>query len=385
MPDAPLPDGVSGRCDSRFAGVARALAAQLRDGAHHGAAVAVRLRGEPVVDLWCGAFAEDTVVVSFSTTKGLVATALHMALERAGVAYDRALAEVWPAFSAAGKGDITIRQCLCHEAGIPQIRDEVDDVWAMADRPAMEAMVERLAPIWVPGTANGYHALNWGWLAGGLLERVDGRPLPRFVDEEVAGPLGLDGCFLGTPASEDHRLAPVFLHPSYADMPPLEQLLPPDSVTLQALSPRGDVVEFVNSEQGRRACVPAITGAFTARSLAALYAALERGGALDGARLLRPETLEAAVTVQNTRPDLVLFVPVAWRLGFMTMGPTSGLSVGDTKGAFGHAGLGGSMALADPGSGLAVAVTLDRLEPNLLSDGRARALVEAALAGAGQG
>jgi CubicO group peptidase (beta-lactamase class C family) len=380
VPDAPLPAGVSGWCEARFARVATVLAEQLTSGAHRGAAVAIRHRGVPVADLWGGGFEEDTLVVSFSTTKGVVATAVHMVLERAGLSADTPMAQVWPEFGAAGKEQVTIRQCLSHEAGVPQIRDQVDDVWAMADWPAMVAMVAGLAPLWSPGTANGYHAINWGWLAGELVARVDGRPLGRFLADEVSGPLGLDGCFVGVRPEEERRLVPVFLDPSYRDMPPLENLLPPDSVTLRALSPRGDVVEFVNSEQGRRACVPALTGAFTARSLATIYAALERGGGLDGVRLLGRPALEAAVTVQNTRPDLVLFVPVGWRMGYMSMGDVAGLSVGDTAGSFGHAGLGGSLALADPRTELAIAVTLDHLHLNMLSDTRAGALVKAATA-----
>lgn len=381
MPDAPLPDGVSGWCESRFSAVARVLSDQLAAGAHHGAAVAVHHRGVPVVDLWGGAFGEDTLALSFSTTKGPVAIALHMALERAGVPYDTAVAEVWPEFAQAGKAEVTIRQCLCHEAGIPQIRNEVPDVRATADWDAMVATVERLRPLWEPGTANGYHAFTWGWLAGELLERVDGRPLPTFLAEEIAGPLGLDGCFVGVPPADEHRLAPVHLDPAYRDMPPLENLLPADSVTLQALSPRGDLVDFVNSELGRRACVPAITGAFTARSLATISAALERGGRLGRVALLERSTLEAATTVQSTRPDRVLFMPMGWRLGFMSMEP-SGATSGASGGPFGHAGLGGSLAMADPGSELAVAVTLDRLELDLLGDRRGRAVVEAARAAA---
>lgn len=380
MPDARLPDGVGGWCDRRFAAVARALGEQVASGVHHGAAVAVRHRGRAVVDLWGGSFAQDTLAVSFSTTKGVVTACVHMALERAGVSYDTPVADVWPEFAQAGKAGITIRHVLCHEAGIPQIRDEVADVWAMADWDAMVATVEALAPLWQPGTANGYHALTWGWLAGELVHRVDGRPPALFLAEEVAGPLGLDGCFLGTPASEAVRLAPVAWNPKYLDMAPLDQLLPADSLTLRAVAPAGDMVAFVNSEVGRASCVPAITGAFTARSLAALYAALERGGAIDGVRLLAPSTVEAATTVQNDRPDLVLFAPMHWRLGFM------GLSLGGAGGAagasaaYGHAGLGGSVAMADPTSELAVAVTLDRWELDVLGDDRAGAVVRAAVA-----
>lgn len=378
MPDAVLPEGVSGWCDRRFSGVADVLARQLARGAHHGAAVAVRHRGRPVVDVWGGAFAEATLAVSFSTTKGPVAVAVHMALERAGIGYDTPVAELWPEFARAGKAGVTVRQCLCHEAGIPQIRDQVPDVWAMADWDAMVETVQGLSPLWEPGTANGYHALTWGWLAGELVRRVDGRPLPRFLAEEVAGPLGLDGCFVGVPPAEEHRLAPVSWNPVYLDMPPLDQLLPEDSLVLRAVAPRGDIVEYVNSERGRSSCVPAITGAFTARSLATVYAALERGGALDGARLLRPDTVAAATAVQNDRRDLVLYTPVHWRLGFMGVAPADGAAAAGA--AYGHAGLGGSLAMADPRAELAVAVTLDRLELDLLGDSRAGAVVAAARA-----
>ena len=377
MPDAALPDGVEGWCDPRFATVAQVLAGQLATGVHHGVAVAVRHRGQPVVDIWGGGFKEHTLAVSFSTTKGPVAIALHMALERAGVGYDTPMAAVWPEFAQSGKAAVTIRQVLCHEAGIPQIRDEVTDVWAMADWDAMVATVEALPPLWEPGSANGYHALTWGWLAGELLRRVDGRPPDRFLAEEIAGPLDLDGCFLGTPAAEAHRLVPVAWNPIYLDMPPLDQLLPPDSLTLRAVAPAGDMVAFVNSEAGRSSCVPAITGAFTARSLAAIYAVMERGGSLGGARLLAPATVEAATTVQNDRPDLVLFVPMHWRLGFMGLG---GARAGGPSPAYGHAGLGGSVALADPRGELAMAVTLDRLELDLLGDDRAGAILRAATA-----
>lgn len=381
MPEAALPEGVEGSCHPRFAAVAQLLGAQLATGAHHGAAVAVRHRGEPVVDLWGGVFVEDTLVVSFSTTKGPVAVALHLAMERNGVGYDTPVAEVWPEFASCGKGSVTIRQCLCHEAGVPQIRDQVDDVWAMADWDAMVAMTAGLAPLWEPGTANGYHAVNWGWLTGELVRRIDGRAIEVFLAEEVAGPLGLDGCFLGVPADQRHRVAPVALDPAYSGIPRLEDVLPPDSITVRALTPRGDIVEFVNSPTGLAACVPAITGAFTARSLAVIYAALERGGRLAGSpRLLEPETVAKATTVQNTRPDLVLLVPVHWRLGFMSGGLPTFSPAGPNAGAYGHAGFGGSLAMADPETELAVAVTLDRLQLDLLGDNRSRSIVAAAVA-----
>jgi len=376
-----LPEGVDGECDAAFAPVAAELARQLAAGRHRGVAVAVRHRGRPVVDLWGGGFGAATIVVSFSTTKGPVALAAHMALERAGVGYDAPVAALWPEFGRRGKDAVTVGQALCHEAGVPQVRDAVATVAELADDEAMVAMVAALPPLWPPGTANGYHAVTWGWLVGEIVRRVDGRTVDRFMAEEVAGPLGLDGAMIGVPPPERHRLARLVPDAALAALPPLETLLPAESLTLRALPPPGDLVAHLNGDAGLGACTPALNGAFTARSLVALYALLERGGRLGGQRLLRPETVVAATAVQSSRPDLVLLVPMHWRLGFM------GVAAGPVPArvptaAFGHAGFGGSLALADPAAGLAVAVTVDRLSLDLLGDDRARSLVVASRAGA---
>jgi CubicO group peptidase (beta-lactamase class C family) len=376
MADMKLPEALEGACDTRFAAVAELLAAQLASGAHHGAAVAVRHRGAPVVDIWGGAgWSERTIAVSFSTSKGPAATALHMAMERAGIDYDAPVASVWPEF---GKPPVTIRHVLCHEAGVPQIRGEVADVSAMADWDAMVAMMERLEPLWEPGTANGYHALNFGWMVGELVRRIDGRDLSTFLADEIAGPLDLDGFYIGTPTSEHHRAVPLIA--PEIDEATFSAFVPPDSIAWRALSPDGDIVEFVNSPQGLSTCGPAFSGAFTARSLAAFYATLERGER-DGVRLLSAETLARATTVQNSRPDLVLVLPMHWRLGFMGGGGMLAIA-GPNEEAFGHAGYGGSVALADPKAEVAIAVTLDRLELNLLGGDRVSAVVQAAIAAA---
>ena len=299
-----------------------------------------------------------------------------MAMERAGIDYDTPVASVWPEF---GKPAVTIRHVLCHEAGLPQIRGEIPDVSAMADWDLMVAMMERLEPLWEPGTANGYHAVNFGWMVGELVRRIDGRDLSTFLADEIAGPLDLDGFYIGTPESEHHRAVPLIA--PEIDEATFSAFVPPDSIAWRALSPDGDIVGFVNSPQGLSTCGPAFSGAFTARSLAAFYATLERGGARDGVRLLSEETLARATTVQNTRPDLVLVLPMHWRLGFMGGGGMLAIA-GPNEEAFGHAGYGGSVALADPKAEVAVAVTLDRLEINLLGGDRVAAVVQAAIAAA---
>jgi CubicO group peptidase (beta-lactamase class C family) len=371
MSDAKLPDGISGRCDERFGAVADVLASQIERDEHHGVAFAAYFRGEPVVDIWGGVrstpegdapWQEDTMALCFSTTKGVAATALHMVMERSGTTYDTPIAQVWPEFGTEGKDVVTIRHALCHEAGVPQIRDQVDSVWDMSDWDAMVRMVSGLEPLWEPGTANGYHAINFAWLIGELIRRIDGRDVPTFLAEELAGPLGLDGLFIGTPPHEHHRVAPLVtpeeVQSSGADEQ-LETVLGKDSIVLRALSPRGNIVEFFNTPQGLGSCIPSASGVFTARSLAKLYAALERGGEVGGTKILTPETIATATTQQNDRNDLVIFLAPRWRLGYMTGGSAVPV-LGPNDEAYGHVGAGGTYAGADPKAEVTFGLVYDR-------------------------
>jgi CubicO group peptidase (beta-lactamase class C family) len=390
MPESKLPSNLDGTCDERFASVAAAVSEQLAAGDHHGVAFAAYFKGEPVVDVWGGdrldgealtPWQQDTMAICFSTTKGPAATALHVAMERKGVSYDAPVGDVWPEFANKGKEQITIRQLLCHEGGVPQIRDEVPDVWVLDDWERMVGVMESLEPLWEPGTANGYHAINYAWLVGETLRRVDGRDVPTFLAEEISGPLGLDGMFIGTPPEHHHRIAPL-IAPSGGTDDVYDQI-PQDTVIWKALSPRGSLIDFFNTPAGKSSCIPSISGAFTARSLAKLYSALERGGEVDGARILKPETVETVTTVQNTRNDLVIFLAPHWRLGYMGGGGSAIPVLGPNSEAYGHVGAGGTYAAADPKAQIAFALVYDRWAADqLLGGARGMQLANAVVAAA---
>ena len=71
--------------------------------------------------------------VSFSTTKGVTATALHVLVDRGLLDYDDPVAKYWPEFAQAGKEHITVRHLLCHQAGLYDIRHLIDDAARMRD------------------------------------------------------------------------------------------------------------------------------------------------------------------------------------------------------------------------------------------------------------
>lgn len=395
MTDIDLPSTLEGSCDERFASVAELLDRQLTAGEHHGVSFAVYFRGEPVVDIWGGTrlspdgeapWQQDTMALCWSTTKGVAATALHMAMERKGVDYDAPVASVWPEFGKNRKDAITIRQVLCHEAGVPQIRDQIDHAKETADWDHMVAVMENLEPLWEPGTANGYHAINFAWLVGETLRRIDGRDVPTFLREEISEPLGLDGLFISTPKAEQHRIAPLITPESDAGPAThtdeaYDATIPKDTILWKAFGPRGGFIDWLGSPEGVSSCIPSVSGVFTARSLAKLYAAMERGGEVDGVRILKQETIERATEVQNDRNDLLLILPPRWRLGYMSAGSIP--VMGPNHEGYGHVGLGGTYACADPKAEVAFALVYDKFgATELLGAARGMALAYATVAAA---
>jgi CubicO group peptidase (beta-lactamase class C family) len=384
---------IQGYMHPDFLGVARMLERQLRRQRRGGAAVCVYHRGEKVVDVWMGKrdalgtpWQHDTMSMSFSTTKGVVATALHVLVDRGLADYDDPIAKYWPAFGESGKDVITIRQLLCHEAGLHKIRDAIDHADRMLDWEYMCEVMEEQIPAHRPGARNAYHGLSFAWLVGELIQRIAGRPLADVLRKELIEPLDLDGVYVGTPAEERPRVAQL-IH-SGTQVPtapkPLARLartlsrtfrLPIDPEHISgALMPEG-MFDLIYSERVLDAPIPSLNGVFTARSLGRIYAALAGGGELDGVRILSKETLARATQVQNTRVDLVVPFPMRWRLGYHLAGTSRGI----LPNGFGHFGYGGSGAWADPDRDLSVAMVCNRVAGTPFGDLRMLGIGNAAV------
>src|SRR5688572_26431091 len=164
-----------------------------------GAACCVYHRGEKVVELWGGVrnkmtgapWEEDTMVVVYSTTKGLAAMTLAVAHSRGWLDYDERVCKYWPEFAEQGKEKITVRQLLAHQAGLFAF-DEPVDKSVIADLDRLAIVLARQKPVWEPGTRVAYHALTLGFYEGELIRRVDPqhRSLGQFFQDEIAAPLG---------------------------------------------------------------------------------------------------------------------------------------------------------------------------------------------------
>lgn len=356
--------------------VARALDRQLKRGPRGGAAVCVYHRGEKVVDIWGGVrdaagtpWVEDTMSVSFSTTKGVTSTALHILADRGLLDYDDPVAKFWPEFAREGKEHVTIRHLLCHQAGLWRIRDMLDAAPRMLDWAHMTDVLARSAPALPPGSASAYHGLTYGWLVGEVIQRVADRPFAEVIQREIATPLELDGCYIGAPADAAARAARLLVPDSgrrrmaglEVQMRRAQRVfsalrLPIDLRRIgEALMPAGITDFDWDTPETLAASIPAANGLFTARSLAKLYATLANGGACNGTRLLSEGTVRRATEIQTRRIDLVVPFPMHWRLGYHRVATTRGTP----PRAFGHYGFGGSGAWADPDRQLSMAMVLN--------------------------
>jgi CubicO group peptidase (beta-lactamase class C family) len=373
--------GVHGDVDEGWGAVRDAFAANFDERAEVGAAVSVFHHGRKVVDLWGGVadaasgrpWAEDTIVLVYSSTKGVTAIAANLAIERGLLEPDATVAAYWPEFATAGKEAITVRQVLSHQAGLPLVEADLTLEEALSWDPVVTALAGQ-APLWPPGTQHGYHMRTYGWLTGELLRRTTGRTPGTFVRDEIADPLGLD-LWIGLPAEHESRLA---------------TLVPPSTSLAKALEPFGDrllIARVLNNPGGHfdydemwntrplHACeLPSSNGIADARSLARLYASCI-GDGVDGHRTLQPETVAAATVEQVRGPDAVIMAESCFGLGFM-LGKTFGAA--NPRSCFGHAGAGGSLAFADPESGLAFGYVMNDLRFDATGDPRSESLVRAA-------
>ena len=130
----------------------------------------------------------------------------------------------------------------------------------------------------------------------------------------------------------------------------------------------------MNTRAWRAAEIPSANGHATARGVARIYGALAGGGAVDGIRILRRETIDEAVVEASSGPDFVLGRPSRFGLGFQLTQPERPL--GPNPRTFGHFGAGGSLGFADPDEGLAFAYVLNRSGPRWQNP-RNRALIDA--------
>jgi CubicO group peptidase (beta-lactamase class C family) len=382
-PDRPADAPIHGHCDEAFQEVRDTFQASFASGAEIGASVCVVVDGETVVHLWGGfkdeartlPWQSDTLANVFSTTKGMTALCAHKLVDEGRLDLDAAVSRYWPEFAQQGKGDVTVRQLISHQAGLPALRDPLPQE-ALFDWDRMTETLAAEKPWWTPGTKHGYHAITFGWLVGEVVRRITGQSLGSYFAKEVAEPLAAD-FVIGFGPELDDRVAPLVQGPVVmGDGPNLfaEVLADPDGMVAKAFNNPPLLLSNVhNTRSWRAAEIPAANGHATAAGIAKIYGRLASG------ELLSAATLDAARECQAEGEDAVL--PLVTKVACGWMLAPENEPCGPNPRAFNHGGAGGSLGYCDPEAKLGLGYVMNNMHTGVwLVDPTARALVAAAYA-----
>ncbi|MFT7772179.1 serine hydrolase domain-containing protein [Roseateles sp.] len=368
-----------GTFQPRWEPLARVFDELLKHDSDLGASLALTVDGEFVLDLWGGyrdeARAEpwqsDTLTHVWSTTKTMTALAALLLAERGELDLDAPVCRYWPEFAANGKSQVLVRHLLGHTSGVSGWEQPVT-MQDLCDWERCTSLLAAQTPWWAPGSASGYHALNYGHLVGEVIRRITGRKTGAFLADEIAGPLGAD-FFIGLPPEADARVARV--------VPP-----PPLAVDFAAIDPASPMMRtlanpvadaaFSHRTDWCRADIGAANGHGNARSVARIQSIVACDGTLDGRRWLSPRTVARIFEPQARGVDLVLGVPLQMGIGYGLPMPELMPFIPDRRICF-WGGWGGSLVVVDTERRMCMAYMMNRMAPGIVGGPNAAALVTA--------
>lgn len=357
----------------QFEAVADVFRTTFDAGEELGAGFAAYIGDECVVDLR-GGWADrkktkewnaDTLVPIYSTTKPIASLVAAWLVDQGQLDYNKPVADYWPEFGAHGKAEITVAQMLSHQSGLPGFVEPIDPaLWL--DPPKLSAALANTAPLWPPGSANGYHPLTWGYLIGELVQRAAGRSLGTILREEICAPNQID-FFIGTPESEHVRCAEIERPKKFPELGDINEATRAAFLTKWAAPDRGGAA-------WRSTEIPSANGHGSAVSTAQLYRIYAGKGTIGTARIFSEETWNTLTQQRIRGNDIVLPFEISFAAGVMR---NDQLIYGPNPNTLAHSGWGGSLGLGDPDANLSAAYVMNRQTNALQGDARAVRLVNA--------
>lgn len=374
---------VSGEFEPEFKPAVDAFLENYKVEEEIGSATALLVDGKKVLDIWAGyrdeaktaSWERDTIVCMMSVAKGISGIAFNILIDRGLVDPEAPVARYWPEFAQNGKEGLLVRHVLDHTAGLPVV---LDPLWpgAIFDCDAIVSALEKQAPIWPVGTIAAYHIHTQGNILGEIVRRVTGKRYPQFIQDELIRPLKLDYQIGGLSDADMRRCAEL--------VPTIEGTLfarkdsEPDSLLAKGFlqHPREPMNVTLNSEGWRQSEIASANGHGTARSVAAIYGAIARGGELDGVRIMNPETIRDMTTEQHNQVEQMQQRPYHQGRGILLNTPQS-VWMGPNPHAFGHHGFGGSIGFGDPDAKIGFCYACNKMHTRPDNGPRARRIIEA--------
>ncbi|KAL2896746.1 hypothetical protein RDABS01_038530 [Bienertia sinuspersici] len=250
--------------------------------------------GEVIIDTAAGMLGKydprpvqpDSLFPVFSVTKGITAGLVHWLVDNRKLRYDENVAFIWPEFASNNKDMIKVHHVLSHTSGLQNTMANImkDNPISLSDWNECLQQVAQSTPDNEPGQVQLYHYLSFGWLCGGIVERVSGKKFQEILEEAFIRPLSIEGeLYIGIPPGVEDRLAALTVDTD--DLKKLSSLearsdLPSSFQPTQIAQVATKIPALFNSLLVRRAIIPAANGHCSARALARYYASLADCGTI---------------------------------------------------------------------------------------------------------
>jgi CubicO group peptidase (beta-lactamase class C family) len=282
-----------------------------------------------------------------SMTKPITATAILMLQDEGKLSIDDPASKYLPELGRMKNADgsplkttITIKHLLTHTAGLPEnTREETGAAKNLQDLVASFATKPMR---FEPGTKWQYCQTGINSL-GRIVEVVSGKRFDQFLDERIFKPLGMtDTTFYPSPAQQE-RIATAY------------------KLEAGKLQPT-DIGLFKGRDLADKSRVPLANGGLfsTAGDYARFAQMLLNDGALNGTRILKPETVKLMSQVHTADLKTGFTPGNAWGLGVCIAREPQGVSSALSPGSFGHGGAYGTQAWIDPTKKVAYVLMVQR-------------------------
>jgi CubicO group peptidase (beta-lactamase class C family) len=306
---------INGHCAEQFARVRDTFEMNFSDGDELGAAFALSVEGEMVVDLWGGfacedksrAWEQDTLVPVSSSSKIPVALCGLILIDRGLIDPEKPVADYWPGFDQNGKAGVLVKHVFSHSSGLSGV-DGFQPMEVVSDTEAMSRLLTKQAPWWKPGERSGYHAFTFGSLIGELVRLTTGRTLNDFFKEEIARPFNIDFRFGIDDASRSRLSVPIW-DSEETETPEI----PRDSSYYRTM---GYLIDEMEQTVYWELDVSSGNGVTNARALNQIGSIVACMGQCQGKTVMKASTIERAWQEEIYVRDYIFGAPVRYGLGF---------------------------------------------------------------------
>ena len=314
----------------------------VEEGAFPGYVALVMWRGETVLQVAGGQaeiepnprpMRQDTIFDLASVTKVVAGSAAaHLAIERGYLSLDDRVQDWLPEYQGLGKSDTLIWHLMTHTSGLPLVPELHHDFSTAAE---LRQAIFRQTLLAAPGTHYQYTCLGYHLLAD-IIEKAVGRPVDRFLHDELYGPLGMNDTLFRPEGEKVERCAAT------------------EFCKWRGRVIRGEVHDENCYVLGG---VSLNAGLFsTAADVARYGQMLLNDGELDGVRIFSPSTVQAMF--RNRTPHLAVSRSAGWGISLPEFGDIIG------PGSLGHTGFTGTSILLRPDLGLLVVLLTNRVHPS---------------------